>query len=307
MQIADAKNTLNDMNSQISIGSDALDDIKQQIGEIEKRRNGLIAEVNSKIYPAKAEAEKIISDAEAKAQEIIGAADKVKTQADDYVARKTEAAESTFAEAKVMLVDYMAKLEQVNKDRTSFDAYKTKTEAEILSLQETIKKNLETLVGKQARLDILSGVLDRKQAESNALSAQLSEKVKVLDGREYNLNKQEEDLAKEWEVLSDEKHSTIDAVSKLNTEVDKVSKNKTEIDQKIAENSELLNDISVQREALSKQQEDIKAQLNVLAKTKTVIDEQEKSFNEKNRLLTLRFRQLDEKIAILKQLREEQK
>lgn len=278
-----------------------VDKIKEEINSLIAQKSDIVKEINIPIYKAKAEAEKIISEANAEAEVIINAAKKLEGEAEQ-------------SKAKAIQLLHIAKgdIEKFNADKKKLADDKVDFESQKFAYENTIRNQRNETTNLRVQyeqdLEVLNGrLIDIKQRE-DSMARREAEVIKreglakdiehINEVRQVNLDEGADKLVAKKALLDSE-------IAELSEKQKILQATKEEVEIIKIENQKALDEIRNLKAALTIQQNDLDRQIQLYDNVKADADDKMKTVKEKERLIELKMRQNDEKIATLKQLRGE--
>jgi len=279
------------------------EDLKRDIAELELRKANLVVDINKEFFKVKesanSSANDILTEARMTEKSIISAAKRVRSEADAYAIKVKSEEEALLRRAKEEMKIVEKAQEDLTRTRTDFESYKISSERYILDKKMEAERLISESINisKQVtdelfNLNSRQATLDRKTAELTSL--QLS-----LESKERNLN-----------MLADTQ-------TKRNTELDMKL---LQLNRNMEENAVLMKSMKELSDTNRRQKEHIDKQLLVVAeiadkeinlkkkfeqidRENSALESKHKLLEEKEQLLQVEKRKLDESINTLKKLR----
>lgn len=284
-----------------------IETLKQQIQELQKQKAEVVKDINRPIYEAKEKADKIIADAKAKAQEIEADANNKKAVGEEVTAKKKRELDVLTGAAQRRNDEALALKAQIERDKADFNAYKYALETNLAQQKSAADKMLAEATELRRHLDGWEQNIKTRESVIIRRESDYQSALVTLEQKKLEAQAKIDELATKEKSLADTKIE----ISALKASNDQVlagaSAERSRIKGDISKNLEILTEIKAAQEDISRKNKENTEQLKALDELKADIAEEKKSLNEKERLQKVLARQIDEKIATLNKLREEEK
>lgn len=280
-----------------------LETLKREIDGLQKKKIEIATEINKPIYEAKAKAEAIVSDAQAQAKVILEDANKKMADADTYVAQKTQEVNVLLNATKKNYEESKAGGDQLEKDRVDFNAEKFASETNLQQKIRDADQRLNAAVKLEKELHDRQINIDSRLSTVLKKEADLQVSLEKLEELKTETQQKIDELRAAEKSRADEKIEIMSLKAGNEDTLAKIKDEHSRIEADIITNRNLLGEISTTKGELEKLKEGTATQLNVIAQARADLEELRKTVNEKERLQKVLARQVDEKIAILNQIR----
>ena len=275
--------------------------IKEEIDTLLVEKAQIVNDINVPVLKAKAEADKIIKDAKDEADITLSASNKILKEAQDTHIE----AEDMIKTAKGVIEEAKNKQAQLEQDKTDFNGIK-------FAHENTVKQSRNNLYSKEQQINSDNESLNQRLIE-------VKQREDSMARREISVKTAENSLGEQKDIL-DVRKSSLDAIS-AKLELSKkdmadretaiyakeILKIKLETEATQRSNQAILDEIKAKQVDLTRQQNDLARQIEILDNLKNENDEQLKSLKEQQRLIEMKQRQNQEKIDKLNELRKEEK
>jgi hypothetical protein len=277
--------------------------IKTEIAELNQMKGNLVRDINIKLLEANKQAEVIIANAETQAKAVNETSAKRKEEIDAYVTEQRKGIDSLLhitKQATEELRDAQDKLKQAQAD---FETLKAK-QAEEVKDAITSAQNIEKAYrGQQAQADILVAELNQKINELKVKTDELSRSSELLRTTQATLDADRKEL-----------NAKIDACTKDREliEMQRIENERVSAEIKIAQekivrdaqvNTDNMNANLAQAKEIAEQRKSIAAQFSIIEKNQKEQEEKELALNEREELIAIKDREVEQKIIILQELR----
>jgi hypothetical protein len=277
--------------------------IKTEIAELNQMKGNLVRDINIKLLEANKQAEVIIANAETQAKAVNETSTKRKEEIDAYVTEQRKGIDSLLhitKQATEELRDAQDKLKQAQAD---FETLKAK-QAEEVKDAITSAQNIEKAYrGQQAQADILVAELNQKINELKVKTDELSRSSELLRTTQATLDADRKEL-----------NAKIDACTKDREliEMQRIENERVSAEIKIAQekivrdaqvNTDNMNANLAQAKEIAEQRKSIAAQFSIIEKNQKEQEEKELALNEREELIAIKDREVEQKIRILQELR----
>lgn len=285
------------------MASDTKEDLQQEIARLNEEKARVIREINIPILEAKMKVGNIENEAKETAKSIVEAARKIRAEADAYATKTRYDVTDLLHIAKKGMQeadDMTAKAEQA---RLEFESYRLATENNIQQNKVAANNVMSEAIALKKETDDLntnmaarSATLDRKEADlvarelsCNTLKESVTKQNTELQERLGNFNKQDAELkialAENQKILDD-----------INTKTEYVKREKEAI-------RKLAADVNKQKIINEEQTIIIKAKFDQIDITQKELDEKIKAFADKEELLAIKSKDVEDRIQVLTELR----
>jgi hypothetical protein len=277
--------------------------IKVEIEDLLIQKAEIVKDINIPIYKAKAEAEKIIKEAKDEANATVSAANKIFEEAKEQHAKALELLHT----AKGGIEELKAGQAKLAQDKIDFDGERFAHENHIR--QHRNELNDQAIQNRANADNLQQSLIEVKQREDSAdrCEAEMKRKESFIAEQQDAINVRNKTLDDySIKIETQQKATEQEKAEILGKEKDLVII-KAEIEATKVVNQKILDEIIMRKADLTKQQKDLARQIEILDNSKTENDEKTKALKEQQRLIELKIRQNEEKIATLKTLRGEDK
>ena len=274
--------------------------IKAEIDDLIIQKAQIVSEINVPIYKARAEAEKIIKEANLESEIIIGTAKRLESEATQNNVRTEE-----------LLRNAKGDIEKLANDKKALGQERLDFQGERVAHENLTRQHRNTVFDQtnQNRMDserVQQQLIETKQREDATIR-----KEAILKAKEDDLKMFQETVDARSKTL-DEYAAKIEAqqTTAEQTKLDNAAKEQELLslqDSIVTEkslNQKILDEIKAHQADLTRQQNDLARQIEISDNSKAEVEEKTKAMKEQCRLNDLKIRQNEERIATLKQLRE---
>jgi DNA repair exonuclease SbcCD ATPase subunit len=280
-----------------------IEKIREQIDELNVEKARIVRDINIPFFEAKEKAEKIIKEAEAKSESILKAATQIKADADAYSVRVRAEATDFLHIAKGAVKEIQTAKEKLANEKDDFEGYR-------LASENAIKIKITEAVGLMHRSVNLKKEADDAMVNVSSKQATLSRKESDLQAVEASLNAMAQ-TAKEIAGSQEKRGQEIASLLKdLNSRESDLAHSllrfedlKKEIDRQTENNKNRAAELDTQKTEQEKQKGIITSQFNLLEKSNKDLEEANRALDEKDQLVTIRSREVDQKMKNLNELR----
>jgi hypothetical protein len=274
--------------------------IKEETDALLIEKAQIVKDINVPIYKAKTEAEQITKNAREVSDATTSAANKI---FDEAKIKHSEAIDLLHA-AKGDIEQFKKEKAKLDQDRIDLDGLRFQHENVIKQ-----QRNANSQIEAQNRADtdrIQAQFIEVKQREDSVSRRELGVKKTENDLKEYNstlearkLNLDEQELKLEAlkKALASEREELLekeDVLIAIKRETESITK----------KNHALLEEAKMRKDDLTRQQNDLARQIEIFDNSKVENEEAMKSLKEQQRLVEMKMRQNDEKVAKLNELRK---
>lgn len=284
-----------------------LEKVKAEIEELKVRKSGLVRELNLELLDAKEEADKVIADARANAKELTDLSNEALALQQEVSSKMKREAEDILANAKIVVQQLNKDKDKLAGDRVDFDAEKVayendlkarKNEASSLTAQanDRLKALNDREIGLSARE---ASVARREQAIAEAVEVQNNESNRLILINNELLAKESELIkaSQEVKILKDEGDSALSKATIIQSKI---------VEDTIA-NDKCLKEERILREKNDEDKQAINAHFKRIEKDSRDLEERKVALDEREELITLKDREVTEKIRVLEELRKKGK
>jgi len=295
---------LDTIEMQIGRAYEELTKVREDIEEFKKTRSGLQNEIKAKRENCAKDLDEMLAKKEhelqRRSEELTIASDKTKYDLD---AREKDI-ETDRDKIIKDAMDLSASRDVLNSEQSKFDAYKENTEKQLADEKSDIEKNVAEIAAKRIYMANEASGFDNRDI--------------VLNTREFNADWKDKRLGERKSALDVQANENNAILYKVKQERDAHVDLKKDIAEEIKQNESLKKDIlkakampawenklEAEKVAVKKMAADNLIISKALADKQSVLKEQEKTNNEKERLNQINARKIDDKIRVLKQIRAE--
>jgi hypothetical protein len=290
-----------ELKQEIALQKAELAKIKQEIENLLAEKLQLAKDINLPVYKAKEEAEKILKDAKDEALITKSASDKILAEAQ----QTHEFAHGSLREAKCKLDKLESDNKKLEQDKIDFDGLKFTHENllrnkrnEINSQEIKNREDSEILQQKLIEVKQREDSVARREKTAVERENSLLELNTTLETRKSSLDSLEAKLGLLEKSLAEQKEHILAKEGRLQV-------TKAEIEAIEKHNKALLEEAILRKNDLVNQQKSLAREIELLDNAKAEGDEQMKTLKEKERLIDMKLRQNEEKLATIKTLRGE--
>ena len=279
--------------------------LKKEIDELDALKSKVVNEINVPLLEAKKKADEIIESANTRAGEIVVKAKKIKSDADVYSEKTKGDATDMLHMAKTAIEELEIERRKFIDDKTDFEGYKIasenriknqKTEAnDTMSRALNLKKETDEL---NINLTTRQATLDRLEKDTNSSKSILNESHNVLKSAQVKLESDIARLEKDREEVETQRMTNQKLFDDSNSKFE--SAKRMELD-----NKKTADKLAVEENKLKEGKNSLNKQFELLDKTSKDLDDRQLTIDANNRLLGLKQKEIDSKIATLNQLRKE--
>lgn len=274
--------------------------IKAEIDDLLVQKAEIVRTINEPIYQAKAKAEEILKSAKTEAEATISASNKILAEAQ----ATHEFAHDSLRTAKGELEKVANEKKKLEQDKIDFDGLKFAHENTVrqhrnsLSNIETQNRQ-ETEVLQQSLIEVKQReeAITRRENGVKTAENELSKQNTTLNERKSNLEALQAKLGLLEKTLADSK-ADLEFREKVLIGI------REQADLTMNKNLAIQADLADRKTDLTRQQNDLARQIEILDNSKAEMEEKAKSLKEQEKLIEIKKRQNDEKLARLEELRK---
>ena len=279
--------------------------LKVEVQGLLTKKAEIVNDINKPIYEAKEKADKLLSEAETKSKELIGSANAYKEREIDAINKQSESARDAVVAAERRIAEAKTAKDTLDKSIVDFNASKFASESNTKSQKREADEALGKAIKLQADLSTFKITLDTRESTLNKKGDEVKLTIDKLEKSAIASQTKIDELRIQEKSTIDQKTELL-CIKEDNKEIlNKAQKEREDGIKDKKENEVLLEKIKKEKEGLEKERKDNANILNSIAGEREDLVEKEKSLREKERLNKLLERQVNEKIATLKKLREE--
>lgn len=290
-----------ELKKEIALQQAELAKIKQEIESLNAEKLALAKDINAPVIKARVEADKILKDSKDEALITKSAADKILSEAQ----QTHEYAHESLREAKIGFDKLETDKKKLEQERIDFDGEKFTHENllrnkrnEINSQEITNRENSGLLQQKLIEVKQREDSVGRREISAKTAENSLNELNTTLERRKSSLDALEAKLGLLERRLAGEKADIVlkeQELLKIKADTEAIEKH----------NQALLEEAILRKNELTKQQKGLTREIELLDNAKAENDEGMKTLKEKERLIDMKLRQNEEKLATIKKLRGE--